>query len=58
MKLYSYNFVSLPITGIKPCFFWLKIEWSKNIENNRILPPPALEDYYVEVDDKKRKIDI
>ncbi|BDB01907.1 hypothetical protein FDC02_01805 [Clostridium botulinum] len=32
----------------------MKIEESYFIDINRILPPPALEDFYVEVDDKKR----
>ncbi|MCY6483803.1 hypothetical protein OW763_05500 [Clostridium aestuarii] len=32
----------------------MKIEDSYFIDINRILPPPALEDFYVEVDDKKR----
>jgi len=32
----------------------MKIEDSYFIDINRILPPPSLEDFYVEVDDKKR----
>ncbi|APF26561.1 hypothetical protein NPD7_952 [Clostridium sporogenes] len=32
----------------------MKIEYNYFIDINRILPPPALEDFYVEVDDKKR----
>ncbi|HCL4447780.1 TPA: hypothetical protein N2D04_003841 [Clostridium botulinum] len=32
----------------------MKIEDNYFIDINRILPPPALEDFYVEVDDKKR----
>ncbi|CBZ03903.1 conserved hypothetical protein [Clostridium botulinum H04402 065] len=32
----------------------MKIELNYFIDINRILPPPALEDFYVEVDDKKR----
>ncbi|MFD3156676.1 hypothetical protein ACFIJ5_07410 [Haloimpatiens sp. FM7330] len=32
----------------------MKIEDSYFIDINRILPPPTLEDFYVEVDDKKR----
>lgn len=32
----------------------MKIEDSYFIDIDRILPPPALEDFYVEVDDKKR----
>ncbi|WMJ81451.1 hypothetical protein RBU49_04130 [Clostridium sp. MB40-C1] len=32
----------------------MKIENNYFIDINRILPPPALEDFYVEVDDKKR----
>ncbi|EJO5348829.1 hypothetical protein NRP93_002965 [Clostridium botulinum] len=32
----------------------IKIEDNYFIDINRILPPPALEDFYVEVDDKKR----
>ncbi|NFG24543.1 hypothetical protein FDF11_13665 [Clostridium botulinum] len=32
----------------------IKIEYSYFIDINRILPPPSLEDFYVEVDNKKR----
>ncbi len=32
----------------------MKIEDNYFIDINRILPPPALEDFYIEVDDKKR----
>lgn len=32
----------------------IKIEDSYFIDINRILPPPSLEDFYVEVEDKKR----